>query len=90
MREQLGVADRQRRAGFLRVLAAAKPQARVAALECPDDSELSRFLDRSLSRRRTHALEDHFDLCRDCRELAYVLAALDSSPETRDEPEQEG
>jgi len=33
------------------------------------------------------ALEEHFDLCRECRELAYVLAALDASLETGDEAE---
>jgi hypothetical protein len=30
-------------------------------------------------------LEDHFDLCRDCRELAFALSDLDPPLETGDE-----
>ncbi|MBA3455714.1 MAG: hypothetical protein H0T42_21645 [Deltaproteobacteria bacterium] len=49
---------------------------------CPDEMELSRFLARSLPGARTRALEDHFDLCRDCRQLVFALAGLDPALET--------
>jgi len=45
-------------------------------MSCPDDDELSRYLDRTLSAPRVRALEDHFDSCRVCRQLAYLLAEL--------------
>ena len=35
--------------------------------DCPDETELVRFLARSLPAPRARALEAHFDRCRDCR-----------------------
>ena len=46
-------------------------------MDCPDDSELERFLDRTLAAPRARALEAHFDLCQVCRELVFMLAGLD-------------
>jgi hypothetical protein len=66
------VADRRRRARLLRVLSArARPPG-----PCPDDDSLALFLDRRLSPPRTRALEAHLELCAMCRELVFVLAAL--------------
>jgi hypothetical protein len=47
------------------------------ATRCPDDGELARFLDHTLAPARTRVLEDHFDACQPCRELAFLLAGLD-------------
>jgi hypothetical protein len=44
---------------------------------CPGDEELAQFLDRRLARPRAQQLEAHFDRCQDCRELVFMLAALD-------------
>ncbi|HEU0030469.1 MAG TPA: hypothetical protein VFQ53_07550 [Kofleriaceae bacterium] len=41
---------------------------------CPDEIELAQFVARLLDDDRVRALEDHFDLCRDCRRLVYALA----------------
>jgi hypothetical protein len=63
----------RRRTGLTRFLRA-RP---CAAQVCPDDAELAAFLDRKLPAGRTRALEDHFDQCLVCRELAFLLAGLD-------------
>jgi hypothetical protein len=47
--------------------------------DCPDEMELARFLARSLPTSRARALEDHFDLCRDCRRLVFALAGTDET-----------
>lgn len=54
------------------------------AASCPDDDELAGFLDRTLSAERTRVLEDHFDACALCRELAFMLAGIDPRLETGD------
>jgi hypothetical protein len=71
------VAHRRRRARHLRVLIGET----ALTSDCPDDSELAGFLDRTLAGERRRALEAHFDLCQVCRELAFMLAGLD--PEKR-------
>lgn len=48
---------------------------------CPDEMELSRFVDRSLSELRARVLEGHFDICRDCRRLVFALAEGDPVPD---------
>jgi hypothetical protein len=48
-----------------------------AAATCPDDGELTRFLDRTLASSRAKDLESHFDRCQVCRELVFMLAGLD-------------
>ena len=70
---QRGVAHRQRRARYLRLLIGEEAHRR----DCPDDAELAGYLDRTLTGERRRALEAHFDLCQVCRALAYMLAGLD-------------
>ena len=70
---QRGVAHRQRRARYLRVLIGEAALTR----DCPDDAELAGFLDRKLDGERRRALEAHFDRCLVCRELVFMLAGLD-------------
>ncbi|NVB81106.1 MAG: hypothetical protein HOV81_22105 [Kofleriaceae bacterium] len=54
------------------------------AASCPDDDELAGFLDHALSAERTRALEEHFDACALCRQLAFMLAGIDPRLETGD------
>jgi hypothetical protein len=75
---QRGVAHRQRRARYLRVLIGEA----ALAPDCPDDSELAGYLDRALTGPRTRVLEAHFDRCRFCRELVFMLAGLDPEKTT--------
>ena len=75
---QRGVEHRQRRARYLRVLIGEAALAR----DCPDDTELSSYLDRTLTAPRTGELEAHFDRCRFCRELVFMLAGLDPEKTT--------
>ncbi len=44
------------------------------AVACPDETELTAFLGGTLAAARRSEIEQHFDACADCRQLAYVLA----------------
>jgi hypothetical protein len=74
------VEHRRRRARLLRRVLASS---RGIAAACPDDSELARYLDHTLTEARSRVLEDHFDACQLCRELAFLLAGLDPYKATR-------